>query len=88
MLFFCKKTEMFKYLLKRVLEAIPVLWVIATLTFFMLQAAPGGPFDKERALPPDVEAALQEIIATHSSHDPRGYLKSLRKSGRYLRDVY
>ena len=50
---------MFKYILKRFLEAIPVLWVIATLTFFMLQIAPGGPFDQERPLPADVEESLK-----------------------------
>lgn len=50
---------MFKYILKRLLEAIPVLLVIITLTFFMLRIAPGGPFDKEKALPPDIEANLK-----------------------------
>lgn len=50
---------MLKYILKRLLEAIPVLLVIITLTFFMLQIAPGGPFDQEKALPADIEANLK-----------------------------
>lgn len=50
---------MFKYIFKRFLEAIPVLLVITTLTFFMLQIAPGGPFDQEKKLPPDIEANLK-----------------------------
>lgn len=49
---------MFKYIFKRLLEAIPVLWIIATLTFFMLHIAPGGPFDQEKALSSDVEQSL------------------------------
>lgn len=50
---------MFKFILKRLLEAIPVLLVIITLTFMMLHIAPGGPFDKEKALPADIEASLK-----------------------------
>lgn len=50
---------MYKYILKRLLEAVPVLLIIVTLTFFMLQVAPGGPFDQEKKLPPDIEASLK-----------------------------
>ena len=42
----------------RLLTAIPTLWVLVTLTFFLMRLAPGGPFDRERALPPEIEAAL------------------------------
>ena len=35
----------------RLLTAIPTLWVLVTLTFFLMRLAPGGPFDRERALP-------------------------------------
>ena len=47
-------------LLRRLL-AIPVLvWVVATLAFFLMRAAPGGPFDRERApASKEVEAALR-----------------------------
>ena len=41
-----------------VLEAALTLWLLATLCFFLLHAAPGGPFDSEKAAPPEVQAAL------------------------------
>lgn len=46
------------YALRRLLSAIPTLLVLVTLTFFMMRAAPGGPFDRERSLPPEIEAAI------------------------------
>jgi len=46
---------MMAYALRRLLGAIPTLFVIVTLAFFMMRAAPGGPFDSERRLPPEVE---------------------------------
>ena len=46
---------MMRYALRRFLGAIPTLFVIVTLAFFMMRAAPGGPFDSERRLPPEVE---------------------------------
>lgn len=45
--------------IRRLLEALPTLFVLVTLVFFMMRVAPGGPFDRERALLPEVEAALQ-----------------------------
>ncbi|WP_026802504.1 ABC transporter permease subunit [Arenimonas oryziterrae] len=45
-------------LLARVGEALLTLWLLATLCFFLLRAAPGGPFDSEKAAPPEVQAAL------------------------------
>lgn len=42
----------------RTLEAVLTLWLLATLCFVLLRAAPGGPFDAEKAAPPEVEAAL------------------------------
>lgn len=47
-----------KRLALRLLEALVTLWLLATLCFFLLRAAPGGPFDTEKAAPPEVEAAL------------------------------
>jgi oligopeptide transport system permease protein len=46
---------MMAYALRRLLGAIPTLFVIVTLAFFMMRFAPGGPFDSERRLPPEVE---------------------------------
>jgi oligopeptide transport system permease protein len=45
--------------LARILEAALTLWLLVTLCFFLLRAAPGGPFDQEKAAPPEVVAALE-----------------------------
>jgi oligopeptide transport system permease protein len=50
---------MLGYAARRVLQAIPTLLLIVAAAFFMMRAAPGGPFDEERALPPEIEANLQ-----------------------------
>jgi oligopeptide transport system permease protein len=50
---------MLGYTLRRFLGAIPTLFIIVTLTFFMMRAAPGGPFDTERRLPPEIEANVK-----------------------------
>ena len=50
---------MFSLLLKRFFHGLLVLWVVATLTFLLLRIAPGGPFDSERKLPPEVIANLE-----------------------------
>src|SRR6185312_1088752 len=47
------------YAFKRLLGAIPTLFIIVTLTFFMMRIAPGGPFDSQRRLPPEVEANIK-----------------------------
>jgi oligopeptide transport system permease protein len=39
---------------RRLIVALPTLFIIVTLSFFMMRAAPGGPFDQERQLPPDI----------------------------------
>jgi oligopeptide transport system permease protein len=44
---------------KRALSAIPVLLIVATLTFLMVRIVPGGPFDLDRALPPEVVANIK-----------------------------
>ena len=43
----------------RIGEALLTLWLLATLCFVLLRAAPGGPFDGEKAAPPEVVAALE-----------------------------
>lgn len=50
---------MLSLLLKRLSHGLLVLWVVATLTFLLLRLAPGGPFDSERKLPPEVIANLE-----------------------------
>jgi oligopeptide transport system permease protein len=51
---------MFKFILIRLLQAIPVLIVIITMTFAMVRAAPGGPFSTERKIPEHILEALNE----------------------------
>ncbi|MDX1442327.1 MAG: oligopeptide ABC transporter permease OppB [Gammaproteobacteria bacterium] len=46
------------FILKRIAIAIPTLWLLVTLAFFLVRFAPGGPFDFERSLPPEIEANL------------------------------
>ena len=50
---------MIRFLSKRFLHGLAVLWVVATLTFALLRMLPGGPFDQERRLPPEVMANIE-----------------------------
>ncbi len=50
---------MSKFIFSRLLQAIPVLLVVVTATFFLVRAAPGGPFSEEKAVPPEVLKALE-----------------------------
>jgi oligopeptide transport system permease protein len=50
---------MIGYALRRLAGAIPTLFVIVTLAFFMMRAAPGGPFDSQRKLTPEVERNIK-----------------------------
>ncbi len=49
---------MLAYAIRRLLSAIPTLFIIITLAFFMMRLAPGGPFDREKQLPPEIEANI------------------------------
>ena len=51
---------MLNYLFRRLGGAIPTLFIIIAGTFFMMRLAPGGPFAKERVVPPEVEANLMK----------------------------
>lgn len=70
---------MISYALRRLLAAIPTLWLLITLAFFMIRLSPGGPFDSERALPPEIEANLNE---RYHLNDPLAM-----QYARYLGDV-
>src|ERR1700735_4257488 len=52
---------MFSFIAKRLLGAIPTLFAIITIAFFMIRLAPGGPFSSERAVPPEIEANLNRV---------------------------
>jgi len=51
---------MFRYIVRRLLWMIPVLLFISIITFAMAHAVPGGPFSREKALPPEIIANLNK----------------------------
>ncbi|MBI2969683.1 MAG: ABC transporter permease subunit [Gammaproteobacteria bacterium] len=51
---------MFGFVLRRVLQAVPVLLIVISFAFLLVRSAPGGPFAAEKALPPEVIEALNE----------------------------
>ncbi|BAO43708.1 oligopeptide ABC transporter permease OppB [Thiolapillus brandeum] len=70
---------MLRYSLKRLLGAIPTLLILMTLAFFMMRAAPGGPFDTEKTLPPEIQANLDK---KYHLDEPL-----VQQYGRYLWDL-
>ncbi|MBI4237688.1 MAG: ABC transporter permease subunit [Deltaproteobacteria bacterium] len=65
---------MLTFILQRLLGAVGVLWVIMTLAFFLMRLAPGGPFDKERPIPPEI---MRNIERKYHLDEPlfRQYLR-------------
>ena len=53
---------MLRYALKRLLTAIPTLFVIVTISFFLMRVAPGGPFNQEKGLNPVIKANLERVF--------------------------
>jgi oligopeptide transport system permease protein len=70
-----------RFAVKRLIGAIPTLLLIVTISFFLMRLAPGGPFDKERTVPAEIEARLE-----HAYHldDPLP-LQFLRYLGNLVR---
>jgi oligopeptide transport system permease protein len=58
---------MLGYATRRLLGIVPTFLIIVTAAFFLMRAAPGGPFDDERILPPEIEANLR---ATYGLDQP------------------
>lgn len=50
---------MFRFVARRLLQTIPVLFVIITATFFMVRFVPGGPFTGEKTIPPEILRNLE-----------------------------
>lgn len=65
---------MLTFILQRLLGAVGVLWVIMTLAFFLMRLAPGGPFDRERPIPPEI---MRNIERKYHLDEPlfRQYLR-------------
>ena len=72
---------MLSYSVRRLLGAIPTLLILIALAFFMIRVAPGGPFDAEKALLPEIEANLR---AAYHMDEPL-YQQFLRYVGGLLR---
>lgn len=49
---------MLRFITSRLLQAVPTVFVLVTITFFLLRATPGGPFQSERAMLPEVKKSL------------------------------
>ena len=70
---------MLRYIGRRLLIAVPTLFLVVTLAFFMMRAAPGGPFDLDRKLSPEIE---RNIEAKYGMNKPL-----LAQYGDYLAGV-
>ncbi len=70
---------MIRFALWRVLQGIPVLLIVASITFALLRFLPGGPFEREKALPPEI---LRNIEARYHLDEPLG-----RQYLHYLADL-
>lgn len=72
---------MARFVLARLLQGAVVLWIVATATFALMRLVPGGPFDREKRLPPEVLATLE---AKYHLDEPvwRQYLRFLTDIAR------
>jgi oligopeptide transport system permease protein len=70
---------MTKYIIRRFLGLIPTLFIIVTLSFFIIRVAPGGPFSREKTIP---KLVLQNILKKYHMDEPL-----LKQYGRYMFDV-
>ncbi len=58
---------MFKYIIKRVILAVVTIWAVATITFFLMNMVPGGPFMSEKAISAQAQQALEEKFGLDKS---------------------
>lgn len=58
-----------RYIFKRLGASVLTLFVVLSLTFFMMRAIPGGPFTDEKSLPPEV---MQKVMERYKMNDPLG----------------
>ena len=89
---------MLKYILKRILLAIVTIWAVATLTFFLMNMVPGGPFLSEKAISPQATAALeakygldkplwQQYLTYMAGASHGDFCDSLKQRGRTVMDI-
>ena len=72
-------SKMYFYILKRILLAILTIWIVVTVTFFVMHAVPGGPFMGEKAISKEAQAALE---AKYGLDKPL-----MEQYGTYLKDI-
>jgi oligopeptide transport system permease protein len=70
---------MAKFIIRRFLSLIPTMFIIVTLSFFLIRLAPGGPFSSEKKLP---EAVLQNVLKKYHMDEPL-----YKQYFRYCNDV-
>ncbi|MBZ4687442.1 MAG: ABC-type transporter, integral rane subunit [Clostridiales bacterium] len=70
---------MTQYILRRIAVSLLVLWVIVTVTFFLMRIIPGGPFQGEKKLPPEIRKNIEE---RYKLNDPL-----LKQYGDYLTNL-
>lgn len=89
---------MLKYILKRIILAIVTIWAVATLTFFLMNMVPGGPFLSEKAISPQATAALeakygldkplwQQYLTYMAGASHGDFGDSLKQRGRTVMDI-
>ena len=71
--------KMVGYIIKRLILCVFTIWVVITITFFVMHAVPGGPFNSEKAITAQAKAALE---AKYGLDKPL-----MQQYGTYLKDV-
>ena len=71
--------QMTQYIVRRFLGLFPTLFIIITISFFIIRVAPGGPFAREKELPPQV---LENIEKKYNMDEPL-----LVQYGMYMYDI-
>lgn len=70
---------MTKFIIRRIIGLIPTLLIIITVSFFIIRVAPGGPFDREKRLPPEI---MKNIEKKYNLDEP-----IIQQYARYMFDV-
>jgi len=68
------------YIVRRILWIIPVLFTVSIITFFLMHAVPGGPWDREKRLP---EATVERLNAKYGLDQPI-YIQYITWAGKFL----
>src|SRR5437660_2500958 len=81
---------MITFIVRRLVSLVFVLFCVVTITFFLIRLAPGGPFDRERKIPPQIE---KQLLAKYKLDDPLAqqyldYLKDIVRGDLRLSTKY